>query len=140
MEVQTANNQLDMYDVMDGQSINTIDRSTQEGKKLSYNAQMNARSLSEVASGTVIDLHDLILRRGTRVDQETGEVTPLVEVILVTADGDALFSQSTGVRNSAVAILDSFGTPDTWPDHVLQVAVREQRIGNGRMLKTLAVI
>lgn len=140
MEVQTQANQLDMYDVMDGQSINTIDRTTQEGKKLSYNAQMNARSLSEVPNGTAINLHDLILRRGTRTDQETGEVTALVEVILVTAEGDAWFSQSTGVRNSAVAILDSFGTPDSWPEHVLQVVVKEQRIGNGRMLKTLEVI
>ena len=124
--------------VSEGGQINTIDRTTDEGKKASYNALSAAEPLSQYVN-TPIRVTNIILKPTQRVDQATGELTPCVATYLVSDTTHAYFSMSQGVARCAAGILDSFGDPATWPDGGLEVVCKDVAINGGRRLKQLIV-
>lgn len=142
MNVAVDNNEIASIDGCQGLSktiINTIDTSTFEGSMLSYNAQNTGVPLNGM-EGEEIVISDMILKEGMFLNRETGELRPVVQTYLITPEGKCYFSISEGISRCASSILDSFKTPDRWPNHQLTVVPYETKLQGGRSLKQLRVV
>lgn len=93
--------------------VTTFDTSTIEGKKRVYNAANNAKALSQFME-TPIQVSDMVFKTSQLTDSDTGEVRDVVSVFLISPDGTAYLSSSTGVVKCSADILSTFGNPSEW--------------------------
>ena len=111
---------------------NTVmSRFEDSGRATIFNALNNALSLSKDAPET-LTLKGLICMPGIRA--VSGD--PCIDTYLVDSDGQAYFTQSTGIGNAARDLLGLYN------DNVagLVIAVEEAPIGGGRTIKRLRIV
>lgn len=84
------------------------------------------KRLSDVVN-TVIMLKDIYAEQVNFVDEETGEITPGVRIVLVDDKGTSYGCASQGVFNAISKLISIFGEP-TW-EPALPVKVKEIKKG-----------
>lgn len=126
-----------LFEVPEG-CICTIDLTSDEGAILAANAFGSAASLNEFMKGAKTDelvITDIVTKHGVR-SQNNNE--PCMDTILITADGECLFTQSDGINESANVMLAAFG-----PDRIhrgVHVKVMSITTRGGNELKRLRVV
>ena len=103
-------------------SFNSEDRA---GKLKLLSAITDAAPLNENLDKR-IDLENIVLQATTLTDDETGEVSDVVRIILIDADGSAYAAISGGLLKSLQNITGIFGDPSTWSEP-LPIKVTEVR-------------
>lgn len=96
------------FDIPEG-CICTIDLTTDEGAMKATNAFGSAASLDEYLKEAKSDefvITDIVTKNGVRAQSDN---EPCMDVILITADGECLFTQSSGIYNSVVAMVAACG-------------------------------
>lgn len=115
----------------------TADMNDTRGKMLVYNALNDAISLSSIGE-TPFTLVDIVFKDGTRA--VSGDECK--DVYLITADGKAYFSQSTGIFRSVLFLIGFFsnetGNVDFGNGIDLRVSTRTQ--ADGRTIKSLVFV
>ena len=106
-----------------------IDTSTREGKIRLYAALQNAVKLDEHLNEP-IDMVNAIAQAVQVTDDQTGEISNTVRVIIVAEDGTAYAATSPTLAAGLNTMFGIFGTPDTW-DTPLTIKVVERRSRRG---------
>ena len=144
-ELATVENEemaiVSMEDIMssNGNIINTLNLSTNEGKISTLNAINNAQSLVD-ANDTTLDICDCITMPGVRKGRGNTPDTECQNTYLIDTKGNAWFTQSDGIARSVKMIAMLF--PDfgkSTDDGCLHVHVDESTLKNGNSIKSLVV-
>lgn len=106
-----------------------IDTSTREGKIKLYSALQNAEKLDEHLNEPLA-MANAVAQAVQVTDDQTGEVSTTVRVIIVTADGKAYAATSPTLAAGLNTMFGIFGTPNTW-DEPLAIKVVERRSRRG---------
>lgn len=106
-----------------------IDTSTREGKIKLYSALQNAEKLDEHLNEPLL-MSNAVAQAVQVTDDQTGEVSSTVRVIIVTADGKAYAATSPTLAAGLNTMFGIFGTPNTW-DAPLTIKVVERRSRRG---------
>lgn len=106
-----------------------IDTSTREGKIKLYAALQNDEKLEEHLNETLL-VSNAVAQAVQVTDEQTGEVSATVRVIILTADGKAYSAISPTLAAEMNTMFSIFGTPNTW-DTPLAVKVVERRSRRG---------
>lgn len=106
-----------------------IDTSTREGKIKLYSALQNAEKLDEHLNEPLA-MTNAVAQAVQVTDDQTGEVSTTVRVIIVTADGKAYAATSPTLAAGLNTMFGIFGTPNTW-DEPLAIKVVERRSRRG---------
>lgn len=106
-----------------------IDTSTREGKIKLYSALQNAEKLDEHLNEPLA-MSNAVAQAVQVTDDQTGEVSTTVRVIIVTADGKAYAATSPTLAAGLNTMFGIFGTPNTW-DAPLTIKVVERRSRRG---------
>lgn len=106
-----------------------IDTSTREGKIKLYSALQNAEKLDEHLNEPLL-MSNAVAQAVQVTDDQTGEISSTVRVIIVTADGKAYSATSPTLAAGLNTMFGIFGTPNTW-DAPLPIKVVERRSRRG---------
>ena len=106
-----------------------IDTSTREGKIKLYSALQNAEKLDEHLNEP-LDMTNAVAQAVQVTDDQTGEISNTVRVIIVTADGKAYAATSPTLAAGLNTMFGIFGTPNTWTEP-LTIKVVERRSRRG---------
>ena len=106
-----------------------IDTSTREGKFKLYSALQNAEKLDEHLNEP-LNMTNAVAQAVQVTDDQTGEVSNTVRVIIVTDDGKAYAATSPTLAAGLNTMFGIFGTPNTW-DAPLAIKVVERRSRRG---------
>ena len=111
---------------------------TREDKKSLYRARNNNELLRD-HMGEVIEAVHFVIDSQKINDQEYGVRTvPCVHII--DANGYVYQSSSTGVVNSVIKFLETFGSPDTWEGEPLKIVCKETMTNAGNRYKFLDLV
>ena len=90
--------------------------------------------------GEEITIKDIAAHVVDIVDDETGEYTQCLRVVLIDENGVGYEAVSGGIANAVQRILSIFGQPNTW-EAPIKVKVRQKQTRNGNnKVNTLEVI
>lgn len=106
-----------------------IDTSTREGKIKLYSALQNAEKLDEHLNEIML-MSNAVAQAVQVTDDQTGEISTTVRVIIVTADGKAYSATSPTLAAGLNTMFSIFGTPNTW-DAPISIKVVERRSRRG---------
>lgn len=106
-----------------------IDTSTREGKIKLYSALQNAEKLDEHLNESLA-MVNAVAQAVQVTDDQTGEVSNTVRVIIVTADNKAYAATSPTLAAGLNTMFGIFGTPNTWTEP-LPIKVVERRSRRG---------
>ena len=106
-----------------------IDTSTREGKIKLYSALQNAEKLDEHLNEPLA-MVNAIAQAVQVTDDQTGEISNTVRVIIVTADNKAYSATSPTLAAGLNTMFGIFGTPDKWAEP-LTIKVVERRSRRG---------
>lgn len=106
-----------------------IDTSTREGKIKLYSALQNAEKLDEHLNEPLA-MVNAVAQAVQVTDDQTGEVSNTVRVIIVTADNKAYAATSPTLAAGLNTMFGIFGTPNVW-DEPLTIKVIERRSRRG---------
>lgn len=106
-----------------------IDTSTREGKIKLYSALQNAEKLDEHLNEP-LDMVNAVAQAVQVTDDQTGEVSNTVRIIIVTADNKAYAATSPTLAAGLNTMFGIFGTPNVW-DEPLTIKVIERRSRRG---------
>lgn len=106
-----------------------IDTSTREGKIKLYSALQNAEKLDEHLNEPLL-MSNAVAQAVQVTDDQTGEVSTTVRVIIVTSDGKAYAATSPTLAAGLNTMFGIFGTPNTWAEP-LTIKVVERRSRRG---------
>ena len=106
-----------------------IDTSTREGKIKLYAALQNAEKLDEHLNEP-LDMVNAVAQSVQVTDDQTGEVSNTVRVIIVTADNKAYAATSPTLAAGLNTMFSIFGTPNVWTEP-LTIKVVERRSRRG---------
>lgn len=106
-----------------------IDTSTREGKIKLYSALQNAEKLDEHLNEP-LSMVNAIAQAVQVTDDQTGEISNTVRVIIVTADNKAYSATSPTLAAGLNTMFGIFGTPDKWTEP-LNIKVVERRSRRG---------
>lgn len=106
-----------------------IDTSTREGKIKLYSALQNAEKLDEHLNEP-LDMVNAVAQAVQVTDDQTGEVSSTVRVIIVTADNKAYAATSPTLAAGLNTMFGIFGTPNAWTEP-LTIKVVERRSRRG---------
>lgn len=106
-----------------------IDTSTREGKIKLYSALQNAEKLDEHLNEPLA-MVNAVAQAVQVTDDQTGEVSNTVRVIIVTADNKAYAATSPTLAAGLNTMFGIFGTPNTWTEP-LTIKVVERRSRRG---------
>lgn len=120
--------------------VNTCDVESEEGLILVYNAVNNAESLNNVPEGTVLDVAEVIQKPGIRRSRDPRiPDVQCVDTYLVTDDGTAYMSQSSGIAKSAEFLANMFfAKADRAASYPMVVTLRH--LPNGNTVKGLQIV
>lgn len=102
----------------------------EEDKKKLFNLLGNSDTRVSDNLDKTISLKDVVLQKFPKVDEETGELTYSVRVILVDKDGKTYASGSRGLYRSVLQLIQLVGEPNTWTNPI-DIKVVETNIKNG---------
>lgn len=106
-----------------------IDTSTREGKIKLYSALQNAEKLDEHLNEPLA-MVNAVAQAVQVTDDQTGEVSNTVRVIIVTADNKAYAATSPTLAAGLNTMFGIFGTPNAWTEP-LTIKVIERRSRRG---------
>lgn len=106
-----------------------IDTSTREGKIKLYSALQNAEKLDEHLNEP-LEMVNAVAQAVQVTDDQTGEVSNTVRVIIVTADNKAYAATSPTLAAGLNTMFGIFGTPNVW-ETPLTIKVIERRSRRG---------
>ena len=106
-----------------------IDTSTREGKIKLYSALQNAEKLDEHLNEP-LEMVNAVAQAVQVTDDQTGEVSNTVRVIIVTADNKAYAATSPTLAAGLNTMFGIFGTPNAWSEP-LTIKVIERRSRRG---------
>lgn len=106
-----------------------IDTSTREGKIKLYSALQNAEKLDEHLNEPLA-MVNAVAQAVQVTDDQTGEVSNTVRVIIVTADNKAYAATSPTLAAGLNTMFGIFGTPNVWTEP-LTIKVIERRSRRG---------
>lgn len=106
-----------------------IDTGTREGKIKLYSALQNAEKLDEHLNEP-LSMVNAIAQAVQVTDDQTGEISNTVRVIIVTADNKAYSATSPTLAAGLNTMFGIFGTPDKWTEP-LNIKVVERRSRRG---------
>ena len=106
-----------------------IDTSTREGKIKLYSALQNAEKLDEHLNEP-LEMVNAVAQAVQVTDDQTGEVSNTVRVIIVTADNKAYAATSPTLAAGLTTLFGIFGTPNAWSEP-LTIKVIERRSRRG---------
>lgn len=106
-----------------------IDTSTREGKVKLYSALQNAEKLDEHLNEP-LEMVNAVAQAVQVTDDQTGDVSTTVRVIIVTADGKAYAATSPTLAAGLNTMFGIFGTPNNWTEP-LSIKVVERRSRRG---------
>lgn len=106
-----------------------IDTSTREGKIKLYSALQNAEKLDEHLNEPLA-MVNAVAQAVQVTDDQTGEVSNTVRVIIVTADNKAYAATSPTLAAGLNTMFGIFGTPNVWTEP-LTIKVVERRSRRG---------
>lgn len=106
-----------------------IDTSTREGKIKLYSALQNAEKLDEHLNEPLA-MVNAVAQAVQVTDDQTGEVSNTVRVIIVTADNKAYAATSPTLAAGLNTMFGIFGTPNVWTEP-LTIRVIERRSRRG---------
>lgn len=106
-----------------------IDTSTREGKIKLYSALQNAEKLDEHLNEP-LEMVNAVAQAVQVTDDQTGEVSNTVRVIIVTADNKAYAATSPTLAAGLNTMFGIFGTPNVWTEP-LTIKVIERRSRRG---------
>ncbi|EJL42516.1 hypothetical protein PMI08_03167 [Brevibacillus sp. CF112] len=91
----------------------SFDTTSEEGQVKAYNAVSDTTYvIADLAgSGQVIEVVDFMMHDITRLNEETGEMEPVVRVVLIDSNGDSYSATGTGVVNSLKSLTQIKGMP-----------------------------
>ena len=125
------------FDVPKG-FINTIDMTTDEGKKKVVKAINDATSLNDFV-GVELKICDCITMPGIRKGRSGKPDEACQNTILIDTDGVSYFTQSDGIAKSILvysAVWPDFGKNSS-KDGYLSLCVKQEELNNGNLLKKL---
>lgn len=106
-----------------------IDTSTREGKVKLYSALQNAEKLDEHLNEPLA-MVNAVAQSVQVTDDQTGEVSNTVRVIILTADNKAYAATSPTLAAGLNTMFGIFGTPNTWAEPLcIKVVERRSRRG-----------
>lgn len=106
-----------------------IDTSTREGKIKLYSALQNAEKLDEHLNEP-LNMTNAVAQAVQVTDDQTGEISNTVRVIIVTDDNKAYAATSPTLAAGLNTMFGIFGTPNTWTEPLcIKVAERRSRRG-----------
>lgn len=106
-----------------------IDTSTREGKIKFYSALQNAEKLDEHLNEP-LNMTNVVAQAVQVTDDQTGEISNTVRVIIVTDDGKAYAATSPTLAAGLNTMFGIFGTPNTWTEPLcIKVVERRSRRG-----------
>nr|DAP50280.1 MAG TPA: Single stranded DNA binding protein [Caudoviricetes sp.] len=106
-----------------------IDTSTREGKIKLYSALQNAEKLDEHLNEAML-MSNAVAQAVQVTDDQTGEISNTVRVIIVTANGKAYAATSPTLAAGLNTMFSIFGTPNTWTEPLcIKVVERRSRRG-----------
>lgn len=82
------------------------------------------------ATNQVIDIQDVVVRPYDTVDEETGEISQGVTVVIIDQDGKAFATSSKSVYFKLKSIFGTFGYPHYEADESVKVKVVKKRATN----------
>lgn len=106
-----------------------IDTSTREGKIKLYSALQNAEKLDEHLNEPLA-MVNAVAQAVQVTDDQTGEVSNTVRVVIVTADNKAYAATSPTLAAGLNTMFGIFGTPNVWTEP-LTIKVIERRSRRG---------
>lgn len=106
-----------------------IDTSTRKGKIKLYSALQNAEKLDEHLNEPLA-MVNAVAQAVQVTDDQTGEVSNTVRVIIVTADNKAYAATSPTLAAGLNTMFGIFGTPNVWTEP-LTIKVIERRSRRG---------
>ena len=116
--------------------VSTFGASVDEAKE-AYNAVNGAGYLHEGLMDTPIKVKHVLLERGERRSRETGELVACVNSYIVTDEGKAYFTQSSGIARGLASIArlvpdfrDANGEP-------ISIAIHSKKLNNGNVMKVV---
>lgn len=106
-----------------------IDTSTREGKIKLYSALQNAKKLDEHLNEP-LHMTNAVAQAVQVTDDQTGEISNTVRVIIVTDEGNAYAATSPTLAAGLNTMFGIFGTPNTWTEPLcIKVVERRSRRG-----------
>lgn len=106
-----------------------IDTSTREGKIKLYSALQNAEKLDEHLNEP-LNMTNAVAQAVQVTDDQTGEISNTVRVIIVTDDGKAYAATSPTLAAGLNTMFGIFGTPNTWTEPLcIKIVERRSRRG-----------
>lgn len=106
-----------------------IDTSTREGKIKLYSALQNAEKLDEHLNEP-LNMTNAVAQAVQVTDDQTGEISNTVRVIIVTDEGKAYAATSPTLAAGLNTMFGIFGTPNTWTEPLcIKVVERRSRRG-----------
>lgn len=114
----------------------TFNQDDRAGKIQVINAFNDAVSLND-HMGELIELANVIQTSGIRKGRNGMPDTECVNTYLVSADGQAYFSQSDGVAKSVNMIVKAFDDLSVNP---ITVACTDQQLANGNTIKRITIV
>ena len=106
-----------------------IDTSTREGKIKLYSALQNAGKLDEHLNEP-LNMTNAVAQAVQVTDDQTGEISSTVRVIIVTDDNKAYAATSPTLAAGLNTMFGIFGTPNTWTEPLcIKVVERRSRRG-----------
>lgn len=106
-----------------------IDTSTREGKIKLYSALQNAGKLDEHLNEPLA-MVNAVAQAVQVTDEQTGEISNTVRVIILTADNKAYAATSPTLAAGLNTMFGIFGTPNVWTEPLtIQVVERRSRRG-----------
>lgn len=115
---------------------NTLSTSDTAGKIAAFNAINAAKSLNDFVDET-LTIVDAITMPGTRKSLDGDSIIDCQNSYLIDNNGQAYFSQSTGVARAINTMHEMFPTFNS-PDGINVVCI-ETKLANGRKFKTLQI-
>lgn len=110
----------------------SIQGGTREAKAAVFNAANNPTHKVGDFINKVIKVKDVLAEQIEITDEETGEVSSAVRVVLIDANGESYQAVSTGIYNALKRTIQVFGAP-TW-DEPLPLLIKQVSVGKGSML------
>lgn len=101
---------------------------TTEEKVAFYNAINSPTKRLKECVNMEIALKDVYAERCTTVDVQTGEVRPMVRLVLIDDKGVSYGCCSKGTFSALQKLFSVFGTPDRWEDPII---IRPKTLSKG---------
>lgn len=108
---------------------------TEEQKKKLFNLTSNPQHKVSDMINKKIMLKDVFMEEVLLRNDETGEVSQGVRIILIDDKQEGYVCVSTGIKNSLQKLFSIFGTPDYWSSPI-EIEIKQLSIGKDRNILT----